>query len=663
MNRKSILASIHRQLRNSRAETGELRPLVEIVTSVASEIREDANPNVAEVKVIPIETVAAFVDGEISEQDERSVCDAVLVDNSVLAELIAAVRTTMMAPEVLPPLSSSLQARLQAMAPKQAEPPMQSTPPQPTPPIIVPADEPIIELSSSTDARSSAVPLKWIALAVAASIVAAIFLWNRESEEPKQGDPQIAEHEDVPPADPMVVPDELPDSSTPPVQNPEAIVVDDAPMPDNSLSPIGPVVPEIEPEAVVQDEKMTPQQTPEPEETSEPEDPIIEIDESTKLADVTWKEIIGLLAIRSASDPSSVSSTSRSNPTWRPMEEGANFQSSSNNNRPNNSRVILRTLPFSRAEGEFVSGGRVVVASDSGLTIDRNTKDAAAIIDLNYGSMAMIDFKEDQEVRLQTAGKILATMRWLGNATAVVHRQTTGLSIQVDRGRIEINDQIVRQKAVQIGDDKVVETIRAPRRLPRWLTNPESPTDQTKSILAQVATTNDLASALNQRVTAMAAAMTDRDDPTTLMQLAHMQVSMHGANLYRLAGSRVPVVRFAALQRLAQLPDNDPRTQRAWDSMERALNNPQRYRQVRTWFNFVRNGNRPGSDQFEQMLSGLTARDYAGRAVCDFILRQYVAQPPPFDPSWTGQTLLRVVNVYRSKLGLPARPNAAANAP
>ena len=77
----------------------------------------------------------------------------------------------------------------------------------------------------------------------------------------------------------------------------------------------------------------------------------------------------------------------------------------------------------------------------------------------------------------------------------------------------------------------------------------------------------------------------------------------------------------------------------------------------------LQTGTRPNRSQTELMLVGLSSRDFAGRAISDFLLRQYVRNPPPFDPAWTGMKLQRAVSVYRERAGMPidrARLNAAA---
>ena len=115
MNRQSILAVIHRQLRENFAETGEVRPLGEVVGHVADEIRSSRNGAVTATTVIPIETVAAFVDGNLSAEESELVCRAAQVDNSVLAELVSAVRAIGYSRSELDPLPDALASQLLSM--------------------------------------------------------------------------------------------------------------------------------------------------------------------------------------------------------------------------------------------------------------------------------------------------------------------------------------------------------------------------------------------------------------------------------------------------------------------------------------------------------------------------------------------------------------------
>lgn len=113
VNRQTILASIHRHLHDSVAETGEVRPLGEIVAQVAGELR--TSEVTASVGVVPVSQVAAFVDDSLTDQEAEIICSAVLTDNSVLAELIAAIRARNAPANDLLTLSDELTDRISGL--------------------------------------------------------------------------------------------------------------------------------------------------------------------------------------------------------------------------------------------------------------------------------------------------------------------------------------------------------------------------------------------------------------------------------------------------------------------------------------------------------------------------------------------------------------------
>jgi hypothetical protein len=107
VNRTSVLACIQRHLRYFRGAKGDdgcLRPLGELIPPIAAELRAGIDTSNIQVSVTAVPLVAAFIDGVVSPQEEFAVCQAILVDNSVLAELVAGV----LALEEVHPNSASL---------------------------------------------------------------------------------------------------------------------------------------------------------------------------------------------------------------------------------------------------------------------------------------------------------------------------------------------------------------------------------------------------------------------------------------------------------------------------------------------------------------------------------------------------------------------------
>lgn len=220
MNRQTILARINHHLRDSFAETGVVRPLGEIVSRVAVDLRSDrrdcstrfGGSSQSAGPVIPIEQVAAFVDGGLSSAEADQICEAVMVDNGVLAELVAAVRGSQQPAESLTPLPESLAAQLVAMqsqlpcpGDRQTEVPTESgrwvgseaviLPPPVATAVIVerPAEKGRVHRREQPASRRWKIA-GWIA--VAASILAIVALATRQRGAAPNAN-EIAEHQRV----------------------------------------------------------------------------------------------------------------------------------------------------------------------------------------------------------------------------------------------------------------------------------------------------------------------------------------------------------------------------------------------------------------------------------------------------------------------------------
>lgn len=703
MNRNTILAVIDRQLRDSFAETGDVRPLGEIVFRVASEIRPKTEVGNHQAIVIPIEKVASFVDGHLDPFESQMICDAVMVDNSVLAELIAAVRARETSAEQLPPISSSLSARLNAMQSMipgrqdgaRVDANRESSQSPSDPPVIAPQTfgQPEIAVYRSVEPVNAGrrqgagfLPIAAGLLAIAATIVVAVVLFARNRDRQSFDRPLVAGTRGSA-SEPILPPEWNPGpaidpSSQVPNDATEAIVENkpaepptrtdprvDASEPDRDVEMTSPPVTAVaKDDAPTRDAyEGTPESRPIPQpergELSQQDPPTLMAPPESngpimRLADFKWTEISGLLTQRNTA-PTKIGSQPGS-VAWKAVHPGS-LSSASSNDASTEGGVFIRTLPFSRAEAEFATGGRIVVSGDTGFSIDRHVADASAQFNLLHGSVAMMDIDPGTSVKLTVALQPIAMLRWQGQASAVVHCQADGVQIQVEGGPIEINDRVIREESVRVAESQAVETIRAPKRLPRWVSRPDETSVAERMILAQISNSDDVATALNKSIRSLASAdRLSREQELALAKLANWHAAMAGTNLYRLASSRIPAMRLAGLQRMAQMPESDPRYQRTWKAIERAVNNQRRFFQIRTWFQMLRNGNRPNKAQTEMLIAGLSSRDFAGRTISDFILRQYVLNPPAFDPTWNGQVLQRAVNRYRDRAGLPMRPNGAA---
>jgi hypothetical protein len=674
LNRETILATIHRQLHDNIVETGDVRPLGEIVANVATEIRAESNGRSPTTNpgVISIEKVAAFVDGHIEPSEAELICAAVMVDNSILAEIVAAARAKRVPIERLPALPRSLSDRLLAMDPgdrvsrdagddshgrfQESEIKVQPAEDQPD--------------TDNDVRRRKRIQLAIGLLAIAVTIVFGIIILGRSGEEAPDRSVVVDDSgiDTQRPRLPSGGPDTIPPLNPQPPELRARDVAEIKPRPPRSedrppqadISESDSMIASAsgESEERVEDDSTDKVPMP-PDELNPLIDSVVikKVVAARGMTNVRWTEVSGLLAQRN--DLPDIPGPGRT-PTWKRISQRA----PSSQNDASGGSVELRTLPFSRAKGEFTKGGRIVLASDTGVQIIQGDSEDSVELDLMYGSIAMVNLPKGTKVTLRRGNQSFATLHWQRNTSVVVHRQAEGLQLQIDGGQIEIDDQPVNQGSLRIANDRSIESVPSPKRLPRWITRPEESTAVDRMILAQISDTTNLTATLDQQLRALAShKQPGQDEQRALARLAHWQAAMNGANLYRMVGSRIPAVRMAALQRLAYISQSDPRYARIWNLTERSLNNPQRLAQIRGWFRLLRGGARPNANQLEQMLSGLSSQSIAGRALSDFMLRQYVRNPPPFDPTWTGQTLQRAINVYRERARVPVdrlRPNAAA---
>ncbi len=655
MNRQTILAAIHRQLRESFAETGEVRPLGEIVGSVGEEIRSARNGQAAP-SVIPIESVAAFVDGNLSNEESEAICQAVMVDNSVLAELVAAVRAMGQPAAELEPLPEVLRNQLIAM---QASLPVETATAevleelpiaQEAPPPTI-RTEPVVRRSSARKPGrfyKSALAI----LSLAAALAAIIFVATRndkqaaEQAEIVQNEPRRPEP--VAPLVPDAVNDSgdrLVDSADPPGTSPEPVMPSIQPVPGPDPSPA--VVQQVPP--VKNDPPSIRPQIPEPRQIAD------STSNATPLSGLRWTKVTGILTQRNDVATSSDTRVAM----WQSVGSGASPPTASIG-QP----VVLRTLPLSRAEATLQSGGRIVLAADSGIEVSKGDTTASADVGLQYGDAALIDLPKGTVIRLIKAGHALATLRWQSKASAVLQHSAGGLDVHVNKGTIDINDQPQQDSSVTIARDLSIQSIPAPKRLPVWVDRPVETINVKQTFLAQIGESRNVMGTLNQQIRTLAQNPRASDgDLHTLATLATWQAALAGDHVFRMVGSPLPVVRMAAMNRVVMIPRWDPRHRRLWTAIENAVRNKQRATRFRRLIFLAQQNGTPSQAQINTMLEDLTAPDVASRAMSDYLLRRFHAkakQLPNYDPTATGQAQLQAANLWRRYLGRPANATQRA---
>tara|TARA_R110002049_G_scaffold4601_6_gene32841 strand:+ start:13202 stop:15343 length:2142 start_codon:yes stop_codon:yes gene_type:complete len=677
--RTTILNAIEYELRGGSVGVEEPRPLGEMVARVASQIRAEESFAITS-RVIPVEQIAAFVDGSLTPQETSVICTAVKTDNSVLAELIAAVQAVRSPQGALPPVSDELQQRLMAMAPQPTTAQSVAVESDSAPiaesiiassvqadgseegllnTISAVADRQPADKDRSND-RTNRYTVVWAAsaLVVAAGLIAAIVWARKDDHQPVDGT-QLVERDvdELDAVDSSMIP-ELPEL--------EATIQDDQWVGVERQGEKEPLPIATEPDSTglaKQDSRANDPDMHDPEihnleilpdvgESSivkalEDSPAPLPSDRAPRLPNFKWTEISGLLTQQNL--PSESASSDVTAHSWR----GVSVSSPENPMGESADRFTVRTMPLSRAEADLGNGGKIVIGADTQLSMQRGRTRASADLQLSHGSVAAVDLPTGTVLQFARAGHPAVRLHWKSQATAVIERVDQALNVYVHQGTVMLNDRPVQKSAYTVRDEEPLREMESPKRLATWVNRPVETISIPRPVLAQIADSSNALLTLSDRINALSRmARPDVSDQRELATLARWQAAMADANLYRLAGSRVPAVRFAALERLVELPESDPRSDRLWRSIEQNVPNPQRVAQIRRWCMTVARGQRPPASEIENMTIGLGSTDISQRALCDYLLRRSVGGGPVFDPTWTGAAQLRGLNLWRTSLGL-----------
>jgi hypothetical protein len=679
MNRQQILDCIHRHLRENSADSPALRPLGEIVPRVASELvavfasSKRADVDVDEI-VVPVWQVAAFIDGELESDETEAVCLALLHDNSVLAEIIGAVRDRMSMPQ---PLSESLEYRLLAMKPvvqdSFAGETVQKVPD--VLPLEITVEETSSEQHDNGSPQSSVLRRLWdrdpvrvvvASILSAAAILAVMVLTSRWRNADSSG--QYLVEKDRSARDGIVdaenrsrpnESDASPPDSRPPQENAggrTGIAENVAPNNDDREKP-----------RAVNDGRNTPSNVvvrqPDDAPDSDSSNTAVaqgDIDPPYVLADslfarLRWSKISGILALSTLEKSSS--SGGSSSTTWSSVPVGAiggvGFPLSGRG-------LALRTLPFSRAEGGLDDGRRVILDADTSITMNGDTQDNVPVMSLHHGGIAMIGWPAGSRLNMRH-GRQQWSLSWKNEGDVVLHHTEAGLQMDVHRGIIRIDNQEHANTSLVFALNRVPQIVGKPTRRPSWLRQASRTQKLADDELQQLANSRNILRSLTGRIDELSH-LTDpnKKDTHTLEVLARWRAAVAGTDLLRMVGSRYVVLRLAAMERLVELPPWDPRYNATWRASDVALfTDVQRIRRIRTWCNMARRGMKISPGHLEQLLDGLQSNQLASRAMSDYLLRRFLGGGPPFDASWTGQLQSRGVNVWRKYAGR-SRPQAIA---
>ncbi len=651
MNQQTLLASIQRHLRDPRGEQGTLRPLSEIVSLVAAEVRQPQSSAVTQVEVVPVGVVAAFVDGQVSDEEERCVLSAVQVDNSVLAELVAAVIASEESPTNAATMTDTFAARLMTMASGSEHASLSEHVPLP-----ISLATTAVKSTSRFKRHRWALPVSGAAViaATAAAWIVAVRWAPSNDSSPTERDVVVSSpaadggdstldrvapsSTSIPPSHETPIPNEtrvelVESPTTRPTEPTRPGVNDPAPMPKvnqgnvdqgNSLSP----------ESVVDVDAGSPSM-------QMPRDG----DSVRPLDEWTWTRLTGLVAFET---------TPPANPDYAPREVWSALPQATKSFSDPSERQAMRlaTLPLSRAEASNSLGGSLVLGSDSMIRLRDDYLTAertiTCVLDVEYGSVALVNIARGTVINLQARGTPIAKLQWDSDASVVIGYLPQGFTVQIHSGSLSVDNEPHDECVLVLAPGAKTQVNDAGKRLPTWVDRPIESLPISKVVLAQLAESRDVLGDISKQASVLAASPNkNQNDVRTLATLALWQASLTGPNVARLLNRTEPEIRNAALQRLVETPDWEPRYETMWAGAERILQTPLITPQVQQICEQLQHGVGLMPAQTELLLTGLASTTVARRALCDYLLRSHFRGGPPYDPTWTGQTQLRAIAQWR----------------
>jgi hypothetical protein len=647
VNRQALLDSIQRHLCDLRSESESVRSLSEIVSLVAQELRRESKSDVLEPPVIPVGIVAAFVDGVVTDEESHAVLEAARADNSVIAELVAAVLAKKQSiedrsDENVPPISHSLALRLTEMGLRSLMPSSELAPP---------VDE-SIQVQISTYGNEPSSPPRttfrmlsyWglgIAMTTAAGWLVAVYWLPKKTTAPFQNEVVIAPLSDI---DDVPSQEVAPRSQNTTLPDTRSIEIVESP----SVPPTEPTRPDAVEPATMPDMKTNDRVamenvavTPKSNALTPKEEPVAMIGE------LVWTRLTGLVASERAQPDLT---------DYEPTELWSAITDSSRSFGDASERKALRlvTLPLSRAEASIQQGGRLVLAPDSMIQI-RDDADvandkakASCTLDIEHGFVSLDEVSRGTVVDLTSRSIPIARIRWDSEATVVVGHTPQGLTLQVHSGTVSVDDESYQDSTLVLAPNTKPQPVGSAKRVPTWVDRPVDTLPISKVILAQLAESPDLLADIAQRTKTLAATPSkNQSEVRTLATLAMWQAALSGSNIARLLNVNEPEIRNAALKRLIETPNWEPRYDTMWAGTERIFLAPLATLQGQQICDQLRRGVGLEPGQTELLLLGLASRTVGQRAFCDYLLRTSLGGGPPFDPTWTGTTQLRAIAQWR----------------
>lgn len=657
MNRDIVLHCVRKHLEADLIEPMAARSLGEIVHAIAIELRDKATIQSDTVGLTAIPLVAAFVDGEVSHDEEQLVCRAVLGDNSVLAEVVASVRAQL-EHHSLPPLQQNLVDRLLELVHQQAEPAeensdvsavLPSLHPFETPDVVAVAIDPALAAGSPAaietplprghssnsglfKRRKVTRALLWASGIAALALLA--FEFGLSSWLPKRQDTDGTLVQQ--PNSQMPIEDTSNDKPVPAMQ----------PEPDQGnsgkrlLAQIEPMVEEstAASETALDNDSASLTPTTEPSEMGTPlPPPTLKNSQRYEfvdkgLGDLHWAKIQGVLARRQDSTSNAIESGLH---RWTGVESGTSIARSDFESRS----LYLSTLPLSRAEAEFSSGGKLVLAPDSSLAVSQGDSSHGHIY-IERGGVALVDLPMGSMLEVFLEDRSLAMLRWRSQGTLVLLASSTGILAQID-GSIECADSVFEDSVLQLGEK--VEKLSAKAKTPAWVNRNVDPLGLPKGVLAQLSSSSDLINTLEQ----LSREPISGTDPLTWASLSNWVAQSSGRDLNQVFANGSFVQRSVAIDRLLLMPAWTSSHRRMWQALVASSQNPEQVRAMMVLTEQLRRKLPLGAMQVERLLKTLENPDPATRSLADALLRRNFGSGPNYNPILPQANAPRSIQIWR----------------
>lgn len=631
MDRDIILETIQRHLRDNRDASSPAR-LSELVGRIARDLRREKPESTPVVSVIPIEQVAAFVDGDLDHDRVEAVNRSVLVDNSVLAELVAAVRALQCPTESLPPIAEPLTERLLAVHP-----------------IEVVSNKDIARMISEPENQSRQLKKR---LAVPLVLSLAGLAWfastrldrnanqsetvvvNPSESRPRSSD-SSARNEDGVAVAPSASQDVAPENDAEMVSPMPDTSVVDATVPDPTMAEVSVS------ESAERDEAVS---LPEPKagtatdvgadkvvrEVRRPNDAPEFVDTQPAGGKLPqWKafavdRVVGLLGRLTMPANADAVNEVNSIPTYASVRKDDTVSL--------DSPIGLRSLAFSDVLLNIDSGGQLWMAENTMVVMVGGGDRTSLLLDVIEGSVAIKNVAKGSNIRLRRSEKSLGRIVMSESGHLIVHAVTGGVEVQVQNAKLLVDNDRFDSASVRITPRGVTEVTSPFVVTPAWSTAPSSPVD--KAVLNQLADSTDLVQSLDTQIKRLTSSTRLNDSQVAdLSKLVQMRVSLAGERLFNLAADPVELVRRTAVETIALLPKNDPRYEMVWTSIEANVSDPVRRGEIDLWMQLIRTGGQPSDEQLATMMQGLHSNNASIRGLGDVMLRRYVGNPPALNPN------------------------------